>query len=483
MTAILSVGAYAPRSRITSGAIAEAWGRMAAGGIEETAVPAPDEDALTMAVAAAREALDADGVDLPPAEVDALALATTTPPDEEEDPTARLGAMLGVPEDARRTAFTASTRAGTRALRATGEGLAGGERALVVAADCPRGHPAAAEDHAAGAGAAAFVLGDEGPAEVAAWGEHAEPYPGTRFRERGSDRIEGLDVTGYDRQSFRETLAGAVDDLDASHPDLDPSDVDAAAVQAPDGGLPYRAADDLGVETGEIAAVETVSELGDTGAASVPLSLAVGLAEGHGSLLGAAYGSGAGADALLVTVDGEVPAGLALSGETDRSYVEYLRLREEITVDEPDGGGAYVSLPTWRTTLASRYRLVAGRCRACDALAFPPEGACTACGDREDFESVALPGTGTVEAVTTISQGGAPPEFAPFQSAAGEFDVAVVALDGPDGEDAVSAPLQVTGADAGGVAVGDRVEAAIRRIYTQEGVTRYGAKARPLADG
>jgi len=480
VTAIRAVGAYAPRSRISADAVAEAWGRFAASGVDEKAVPAPDEDALTMAVAAAREALGADGCEVRPADLDALAFATTTPPDEEEDPTARLGAMLGVPEDARRTAFTASTRAGTRALRATADGLSTGERALVVAADCPRGHPADAEDHAAGAGAAAFVLGSEGPVTITAWGEHAAAYPGTRFRPRGSDRVEGLDVTGYDRQSFRETLAGAVDAL-GSESAVDPSDVDAAAVQAPDGGLPYRAAGDIGVDTDRIAAVETVSELGDTGAASVPLGLAVGLAGGHGRLLGAAYGSGAGADALLVTAETPVPASLALDGETDRSYVEYLRLRGEITVDEPDGGGAYVSLPTWRTTLDSRYRLVAGRCRACDALAFPPEGACPACGDRGAFETVRLPGTGTVEAVTTISQGGAPPEFAPFQSAAGEFDVAVVALDGPDGG-TVSAPLQVTGAESGTVSVGDRVRATIRRIYTQEGVTRYGAKARPLGE-
>jgi hydroxymethylglutaryl-CoA synthase len=456
---------------VSADAVAEAWGRFAASGIDEKAVPAPDEDAVTMAVEAAREALDA--ADLAPGEIDALAFATSTPPDEEADPTARLGAMLGVPEDARRAAHTASTRAGTRALRSVGEALESDARGLVVAADCPRGRPADPEDHAAGAGAAAFVLGTEGPARIDAWNEHATPYPDTRFRERGSDRGEGLGVTAYDRQAFRETLAGAVEGLAA-----DVESVDAAAVQAPDGGLPYRVAGDLGVDAERVASVETVSELGDAGAASVPLSLAVGLAAGHDRILGAAYGSGAGADAFLATRTDDVPASLALDGEADRSYVEYLRLREEITGESPDGGGAYVSVPTWRERLPSRYRLVAGRCRACGALAFPPEGACTDCGDRNVFETVRLPGTGVVEAVTTISQGGAPPEFAVQQRASGEFDVAVVALDGPDGG-TVSAPFQVTGTEPGTLAVGDPIEATIRRIYTQEGLTRYGAKARP----
>jgi hydroxymethylglutaryl-CoA synthase len=38
-----------------------------------------------------------------------------------------------------------------------------------------------------------------------------------------------------------------------------------------------------------------------------------------------------------------------------------------------------------------------------------------------------------------------------------------------------------TGADPSEFAVGDRVETTIRRIYTQEGVTRYGFKIRPFS--
>jgi len=39
-----------------------------------------------------------------------------------------------------------------------------------------------------------------------------------------------------------------------------------------------------------------------------------------------------------------------------------------------------------------------------------------------------------------------------------------------------------TDADPSAFAVGDRVETTIRRIYTQEGVTRYGFKIRPSDD-
>ena len=167
-------------------------------------------------------------------------------------------------------------------------------------------------------------------------------------------------------------------------------------------------------------------------------------------------------------------------------------MRGDITPGEPAGGGAYVSVPSWRRTIPQRHRLRAGRCPDCGALAFPPEGACNDCGGLVEYEPVELPGTGTVEAVTVIGQGGAPPEFVDQQARSGAYASAVVALDGPDAADgadgeeggtndgAVSIPAQVVGTDPTAVTVGDRVVATIRRIYTQEGVTRYGFKMQPI---
>jgi hydroxymethylglutaryl-CoA synthase len=487
MTGIAAVGAYAPRFRIADEAFEDAWGRFEPSGIDEKALPNADEDALTMGREAAVRTLGAAGID--GAAVDFLAFATTNPPVEEGDLTARLGAMLGVPDDATRQTFGASTRAGTRALAAALD--AGPGRGLVVAADCPEGAPDDRRDHAAGAGAAALLLTPGGAADVVNRAEYAEPYPGTRFRRRGSETIEGVDVTEYDRAAFREPVVAAVEaldgdfgdvDADSTDVDADSTDVDAAAIQAPDGGLPYRAAGAMGLDSGTVAACETVSELGDTGAASAPLSLARALADGHERVLVVGWGGSAGADALLVERTGEVAANLALEGSEQVNYADYVRRRGVVTSGPPEGGGAYVSLPSWKRTVPQRYRLIAGRCPDCGALAFPPEGACRECGSLGEYEDVELPGTGTVEAVTGISQGAAPPEFAEQQSRSWDFGVAIVAFDGPEPVDpgrdeTVSAPAQVL--DGHDLAVGDRVEATVRRIYTQEGVTRYGFKVRP----
>jgi hydroxymethylglutaryl-CoA synthase len=477
---IAAIGAYTPRLRIGASEFEDAWGRFDAAGVEQKAVPDADEDALTMAIEAAERALEA--ADRDGSEVVHLAFATTTPPMAEEDLTPRLASALGVPENAATRTLTGSTRAGAQALAGAvdagpwpGHGDDDGGIGLVIAADCPAGEPDSEVEHAAGAGAAALVLDADGLGRVVDSASHVESYPGTRFRSAGDDETTGLGITQYDREAFTTALGGAADGLDT-----DLETVDAAAVQSPDGKLPYRMAGALDVETGTIAAAETVSHLGDTGVASGFLGAASAFDEGAERVLLAAYGSGAGANAFVI--DGSVPADLALEGRSDLTYAEYLRRRGEITTGEPEGGGAYVSVPSWQRSTPQRHRLVAGRCPDCGALNFPPGGACGDCHTRPDsYEQVELPGTGTVEAATTIAQGGAPPEFVEQQSRSGPFVSAVVALDGPDGG-TVSVPSQVLAGEGDDVGVGTRVEATIRRVYEQEGVIRYGFKMRPVGD-
>ncbi|WP_436343731.1 zinc ribbon domain-containing protein [Natronorubrum sp. FCH18a] len=482
MSAITGVGAYAPRFRISAEAFQDAWGQFQAAGVNEKAVAAADEDSLTMAYEAAGRALEAADVDA--ATVDWLAFASSRPPLAEEDLTARLGAMLEVDESATRHVFSGSTRAGTRALWAGMDALASdATTGLIVAADAPQGDPDDGVDHAAGAGAAAFVLesgaseahrsNGDGRAEIVDRAEYAVPYPGTRFRNAGEDETQGLGVTQYDRAAFTETIGGAVSGLETE------PEPDAAAIQSPDGKLPYRAAGAAGVGTDEIQAAATVHDLGDLGAASVPVSLASALADGYDSVLAVSHGSGAGADALVVESDGEVPVNNALEGDDSLSYAEYLRQRGVVTSGPPSGGGAYVSVPSWRRSIPQRYNLAAGRCPECGALSFPPEGACADCGALAEYEPVQLPGDGTIEAVTTISQGGAPPEFAEQQARSGDYAAAIVALEDEDGSETASIAAMGTDAAPEDFAVGDRIETTIRRIYTQEGVTRYGFKVRP----
>lgn len=466
MTNVVGAGVYTPRYRIDASEIGDAWGRFQASGIREKAVAGADEDALTMGTAAAKRALDAAGVDAEA--IASLHFASTTPPMAEEDLTPRLGAFLGVGAGVATRTLVGSTRAGTQALLVA----AAAERfpALVVAADCPRGEPNSPEEHAAGAGAVAFVLDDgDGGATLVTSGEYVADYPGTRFRERGDDSVQGLGITSYDRRAFRECVAGAVDALGDP-----PVESDAVALQAPDGKLPGRAFRSL--ET-DADLVTVAGDRGDLGAASAPAALARAFDAGHEAVLTIGYGSGAGADALLLEGTAPVEANDD-HGTTIVDYAHYLRLRGVLTGDGPAGGGAQVSIPSWRRSRAARYRLEAGRCPACGALAFPPSGACPDCHELVEYDPVRLSRTGTVETATGVSPGGAPPEFAVQAEQGGDFGVAIVSFAATDGDGEASVPVQVTdeGAD---LAAGDGVEAVVRRIYTQEGVTRYGTKVVP----
>jgi hydroxymethylglutaryl-CoA synthase len=470
MTAIEQLGTYVPRYALSAETVEEAWGQFHGAGIEQTAVPGGDEDTLTMAYEAATNALAASDRDRH--EIGRLIVATTTPPLEEEAMGSRLRSTLGLPESVRSRQLTGSTRAGVEALVTAAETP---EAALVVASDSPRGAPDSEIEQAGGAGAVAAVVGDDGPAEIADQAARVDAVPGTRFRPAGSGETDGLGIATYDRNAYTSAV-GAVGN------EVGVEGVDAVALQAPNGKLPYRAAGALGVETGTIAAGTNVSAVGDTGAASPLFGLAAAARDGADSVLVIGYGSG---DAAAVAVDGSVSVAtdphddIVPAERISLSYAEYLRIRGEITTGEPEGGGAYVSVPSWKRTMPQRHRLVAGECTECGTLAFPPEGACTECGTFESHEQTELPGTGTVEAATEIGAGGAPPEFVEQQAKAGAYTSAVVALDGPGGG-SVSTPAQVLG--DGETAVGDRVTATIRRVYTQEDVIRYGFKMRPLSE-
>ena len=473
---ILGVGTSVPSAGLAREAVVDAWGRSRARGVDAVAVPAPDEDTLTMGVAAAERALSAAGIDA--GDLAGLAFATTTPPLAEEDLLPRLGAALGVPADARTHYAGRSTRAGTRALRAARD--AGAVPTLVVAADAPPAAPNSPEGHAAGAGAAALVLGPgsgrgarlTGDAEVAA------DYPGTRFRRTGREETEGLGVTTYDRAAFTRPIGAAVDLLGDEADAPDPREAAALAVTAPDGDLPARAARTVGLDADAVST--PAATLGDTGAAGPLLGLAAALREGATPTLVVGWGSGAGADAVFV--DGLAPVDGDLATDRELTYPAALRRRGEITADEPPaGGGAAVSVPTWRRSQPARYRLLAGRCPDCGALAFPPEGACPECHRLGSYESVRLPTDGVVETATGVSPGGAPPEFARQAERGGDYAVAIVRFE-RDGAGA-SVPLQVADANPNAVEAGDRVRTVFRRIYEREGVVRYGRKASLASEG
>src|SRR3954469_6004117 len=130
MVGIVSYGSYVPYRRLKRAAIGQALGIPAGKG--ERAVASFDEDSVSMAVEATRDALRAAGS--PP--IHTLLFATTTAPYAEKLNAAMIGAAARLPLEMRAADLTGSTRAGISALLQGADAARDGtSQAMVAIAD------------------------------------------------------------------------------------------------------------------------------------------------------------------------------------------------------------------------------------------------------------------------------------------------------------------------------------------------------------
>ncbi len=333
---ISGYGVAVPRLRIKREDYAKAWGSFSATGVNEKAVAGFDEDMLTLATKVGQRALES--VPLPPARITRFAFASTTPPYTEKLLSGTILAGLGAPSETYTTDHTSSTRAGTEALLAGFEHLAGnpGGNALVAAADAPQASMWDPIEHGMGCGAVGFVLSGfatlaefEGAASVAS--EHF----GERFRPREEQVTRDLNVKKFSEGSFVSNTTKAASAL-MKKLARKPEDYAHVVIQQPDARAPASAAGKLGFQDPQLAAGTVAVNLGDLGAASTPMGLAAALeaSKAGDRILLVSYGSGAGSDALSFKVLSDRKPAYTVSKEAARKeyidYVQYLKLKGAI---------------------------------------------------------------------------------------------------------------------------------------------------------
>ena len=135
---------------------------------------------------------------------------------------------------------------------------------------------------------------------------------------------------------------------------------------------------------------------------------------------------------------------------------------------------AHVSIPMYWRTIPQRYKMAGLKCKKCGAVNFPPKGVCKYCNESSDFDDVKLSGKGTVHTFVLIGAGGAPPEFAEQEKAGGSYPVAIVELE--EGPKIIG---QIADANLKSVKIGMPVTTELRKVYSEEGVIRYGFKFVP----
>jgi len=160
---IVSFGAYVPRLRLQRAAVVQAnqWFAPAlkAHGKGERAMANWDEDAITMAVEAARDAVAADHR----GDIATLLFASTTAPFEDRQNAGIVKEALNLRDEVLTLDIGGSQKAGTGALLQALSSAAGGGPALCVAAERPHARPGSEAELISGDAAAALLIGTEAP--------------------------------------------------------------------------------------------------------------------------------------------------------------------------------------------------------------------------------------------------------------------------------------------------------------------------------
>ena len=326
---IIGYGVYLPRYRIKAEEYTKAWSTFAAPGVKEKTVPGYDEDVATMAIEASRNAILNSGIK--PDEIHAVYLGTTYGPYVEKPSSVTIAAALGVLSDVRTADFTATTKAGTAALLAGFDKVRAGDEGytLVVASDAAMAAPDSNLEHSLGAGAAAFLLGNNSPIAILedSYSVTKETY-GERFKKPGDVFTRDLELRV---QYFQESVTAAVTAL-LKKIGKEPTEINHVIVQEPDGRAGARAIGKFKFAKEQLGTGSTAASIGNIGACSTLLGLTKVLdsAKAGERILMVSYG--AGSDALSLVVQQEAkdsPAPKLKDYLENKVYIDYVTYLQE----------------------------------------------------------------------------------------------------------------------------------------------------------
>jgi len=301
---IVGYGAYIPCYRLPAAEVARVWqGKEGDTPIQEKAVPGLDEDTVTMAIEAARNALARAQVD--PSEIRAVWVGSESHPYAVKPTSTIVAQAIGAVPHVLAADWEFACKAGTEAIQAAmgliGSGMA--DYALSIGADSAQGRPGDELEYTVGAGAAAFLIG---PAEGAvALIEGSTSYvtdtpdffrrPGQRYPQH-TGRFTGEPAYFYHTESAARHLLGELG--------AEPADFTYAIFHQPNVKFPQRAAQRLGFTAEQFQAGLLVDEIGNAyaGSSLLGLTAVLDVARPGERILFVSFGSGAGSDAFSLWV-------------------------------------------------------------------------------------------------------------------------------------------------------------------------------------
>ncbi|MEW6270712.1 MAG: OB-fold domain-containing protein [Thermodesulfobacteriota bacterium] len=467
MVGISSIGVYVPRSRLDRALIAKAWGAKQPPG--EKAVAFYDEDALTLAVAAAHRCLE----DFDALQIDGLFFASTSSPYREKQVASVVATACDLPREIVTADFAGSVRAGLAALSAAVRAVQSGQarRVLVVASDCRPAEPESDLEGTLGDAAVAVVVdGKARLAEFVASAAVAEEFT-FQWRSNESSGVQTQDARFSVTHGYLRDMAEVIGRVMNEH-GVGAGDLAALAVGTPDARTAQQLAKEVGVDARTRLVPSLIPQIGVTGSPDPLLQLASALekAKPADAIVTAAFGEGAEALLFRATAGGGALAGRpGLGAAIERklplpTYEKYLKYRRILGQDETPV--ELVSNVLEARELQQDTRLYGTRCGECGLVQYPMARVCLKCKARQGLEPVKLNKKGTIFTYTV--------------------DHLAANLDHPMGMVVVDLEgggrvyVQMTDCTPDEVKIGAPVELTFRRLHAGGENYNYFWKARPL---
>jgi 3-hydroxy-3-methylglutaryl CoA synthase len=459
LSGIVRYGSYVPYFRLTRAAIGAGKG--------ERAVASFDEDSVSMAVEAARDALRGGP------RVDTLVFATTSPPYAEKLNAATVQAALDLPDHVASLELGASSRMGLSGLLLGLDLATAGRAALVCASDVVVGAPGGSRESQSGDGAVAFLTGSDSDAVA-------------RLLGRASATIEILDVwrlpedrfaSQWEERFSADTMGPAI--IDTAKRALQAAGVEPAALTTVilDGtnprsmaGLPRA----LGLKPEQLADTLAAS-VGRTGVAHAGLLLARALDSAKPGDRILVVSEADGADVLVFEVTDKIKNMPPVrkvdrwiaSKRNDVAYNAYLRWRGILPFEPPRRPDPQrPAAPPMHRHERWKLAFVGSRCTKCQTGHLPPQRVCVKCGAVDQMRDERFADTScriTTYTLDHLAYSLQPP----------------VVVGVADYEGGGRFACELTDVDPKEVAIGNNLEMTFRRLYTGQGVHNYFWKARP----
>jgi 3-hydroxy-3-methylglutaryl CoA synthase/uncharacterized OB-fold protein len=447
-------------------AIAQVLGGVAGKG--ERSVASYDEDSVSMAVEAVRDALRG----APTADTQALFFATTTPPYGEKLNAAIIGAATQLPVEIRAADMTGSVRAGISSMLQAADAVKGGaKQAIAAMSDCRLAAPEGKAEQTNGDAAAAFIFGnDHVIAEIETTASMTREVldtwraPGERFGHSWEERFTLTQAYG--------PLLGNIIKTVLEKAKIAPGDLAKIVIDTPNPRAVDEAARALKLDPSKFAD-SFAPTVGQAGAAHVGLMLTAVLPASKPGDRILVVSIADGADAFVLKITPEAanfkPArsvGRMIESKGDVTYGSFLKWREILPTEPPrrpdperPAGPPMLRSEKWK------YGFIGSKCTACGTPQLPPQIVCVKCRKREmePYSFADRNARIATYAIDRLAYSLNPPTVN-------------VVLDFDGGGRFV---CEMTDCEPEKVAIGDEVEMTFRRLFTAGGVHNYFWKARP----